>query len=52
MEKNLRIGGPVTGLNLDPAQGNAPRPNTITDAMVCLQTGDYYDCPLKDPTRL
>jgi hypothetical protein len=23
----------------DPAQGGAPRPNTITDAMVCSQKG-------------
>jgi hypothetical protein len=32
-------GGPVTGPNLDPAQGEALRPDTITDAMVCLKTG-------------
>ena len=31
--------GSVTGSNWDPSQGNAPRPDTITDAMVYLQTG-------------
>jgi hypothetical protein len=30
---------PVTGPNWDPSQGEAPRTDTITDAMVCLQTG-------------
>jgi hypothetical protein len=39
----------VTGPNWDPAQGDAPRPHTITDAMVCLQIWDYHDCLLKDP---
>jgi hypothetical protein len=29
----------VTGLNWDPSQGEAPRPDTIPNAMVCLQTG-------------
>jgi hypothetical protein len=29
----------VTGPNWDLAQGEAPRPDTITDAMVFLQTG-------------
>jgi hypothetical protein len=28
--------------NWDPAQGEAPRPVTITDAMVCLQRGAYH----------
>jgi hypothetical protein len=33
-------GGPVTGPNWDPAlKGQAPRPDTITNAMECLQTG-------------
>ena len=45
-----RKGGPGTGPNLDPTQGEAPRPDTITDAMVYLQTGAYHDCPLKGPT--
>jgi hypothetical protein len=39
-QKWRRAGGnesPVTGPNWDPAQGEAPRPDTITDAMVCLQ---------------
>ena len=32
-------GGPVTSPNWDPSQEEAPRPDTTTDAMVCLQTG-------------
>jgi hypothetical protein len=28
----------------------APRPDIITDVMVCSQKGNYYDCPLKVPT--
>jgi len=34
METRLGKGGPVTGPTWDPAQGEAPRPDTITDAMV------------------
>ena len=44
-------GGPVTGQNQKPAQGEALVPDTITDAMVCLQRGAYHDCPLKGPTN-
>jgi hypothetical protein len=29
----------MTGSNWDPAHGRALRPDTITDAVVCLQTG-------------
>jgi len=29
----------VTGPNWDPAQAEAPRPDTIADAMMCLQIG-------------
>jgi hypothetical protein len=28
----------VTSSNRDPGQGEAPRPDNVTDAMVCLQT--------------
>jgi hypothetical protein len=34
----------------DPAQEEAPRPDTITEAMQHSQKGTYHDCPLKDPT--
>jgi hypothetical protein len=37
----------VTGPKWDPAQGEAPRPDTITKAMVCSQKGTYHDCPQK-----
>ena len=40
----------MTGPKWDPAQGEASRPDTITDAMVCSQKWAYHDCPLKDPT--
>ena len=35
----------------DPAQRETPKPDTITDAMVCLQTGAYHDCPQKGPQK-
>ena len=43
----------MTGPIWDPCHGGTPRPNTITDAMMCLQTGKrvWYDCPLRDPTN-
>jgi hypothetical protein len=36
---------------IDIQLGEAARPDTITDAMVCLQTGAYQDCPLKVPKK-
>ena len=42
--------GPVTGPKWDPAQGEVPKPDTITEAMEHSQKGTYHDCPLKDPT--
>ena len=36
--------------NWDPAEGETPRPDTIIDTMVCLQTRPYHDCPPKCPT--
>jgi hypothetical protein len=30
--------------------GKAPRPDTITDAMECLQRGAWHGCPLRGPT--
>jgi hypothetical protein len=39
----------VTGPKWDPAQGEVPRSDTITEAMERLQKGTYYHCPLKDP---
>jgi hypothetical protein len=35
---NCGKGGPVTGANGDPSQWEAPRPDTITDTMMYLQT--------------
>jgi hypothetical protein len=31
-------------------QGEAPRPDAITEAMECSQKGTYHDCPPKGPT--
>jgi hypothetical protein len=31
---------PVTSPTWDPSKGQAPNVDTITDAMLCLQTGD------------
>ena len=39
MERNCRNGSPVTSPTWDPSQGEISRRDTITDAMVCLQTG-------------
>jgi hypothetical protein len=38
MEKRLGKGGLVTGPKWDSMQGESPRPDTIFDAMLCLQT--------------
>jgi hypothetical protein len=42
--------GTVTVPKWDPAQGEVPRLDTITEAMESLQKGIYHDGPLKDPT--
>ena len=39
-----------TGPKWDADQGEVPRPDTITEAMVCSQKGIYHDCPPEDPT--
>ena len=44
-------GGLVTGPAWDPSQGEASRSDTITDAMVCLQTGAYHGFPQKLPNK-
>jgi hypothetical protein len=50
MEMNLKKKeGPVTRSIWVPSQ-ETPRPETITDAIVCSQKGAYHDSPLKDPT--
>jgi hypothetical protein len=41
----------VTGPNWDPAQGEAPRPDTITDVRVCLQTWWPSERPNKHLTE-
>jgi hypothetical protein len=50
MEMSLRK-GTATGPKWVPAQGEASRPDTITEAMQHSQKGTYDDCPLKDPTN-
>ena len=42
--------GPVTGPKRDPAHGEVPRRDTITEAMECSQKGIYHDSTLEDPT--
>jgi hypothetical protein len=42
--------GPATGPKWDPAQGEVPRPDTITEAMKRSQKEIYHDCPPKDST--
>jgi len=39
---------PVIGPKKDPAQGEVPRPDTITEVKEHSQKGTYHDCPLKD----
>jgi hypothetical protein len=41
-----------TGPKWDTAQGEVPRPDTITEAMEHSQKGTYCDCPMNDPTEL
>lgn len=50
MEKKKRRGdcwkrAPVTGPTVDPPHGEIPRPENITDAMMCL--GADQGCPLR-----
>jgi hypothetical protein len=40
----------MTGLMWDPAQGEVPRLDTITEAMESSQKGTYHVFPLKDRT--
>ena len=37
----------MIGPKWDPAQGEVPRPDTITEAMEHSQKGTYHDCPPK-----
>jgi hypothetical protein len=50
MKRNLRKRRPSNRPNWHPAQGDTPRPDSITEAMQCSHKGTYHDCPLKDPT--
>jgi hypothetical protein len=49
MEKSLRKRMSNDRPKLRFNSGEAPRPEGMTEAMVCLQTGGYHDCPLKGP---
>jgi hypothetical protein len=44
--------GPATGPELDPAQGEVPRSDTITEAMEHSQKDTYHDCTLEDLTSI
>ena len=50
MEKSLRERRSGDSANWDQAQGEAPGPDTITDAVVYLQTEAKHGCPLRVPT--
>jgi hypothetical protein len=39
----------VTGPNWDPAQGETPRPDTVADAVVCLQKGAWHGYSPESP---
>ena len=41
----------MTGPTWDPSHGGTPRPDTVTDAMMCLQMGHWHDCSLRGPTN-
>ena len=50
--RDLDKGGPMTNPTWDPFReggGGAPISDTVTDAMICLQTGDYHGCPQRGP---
>jgi hypothetical protein len=49
MGRILRKEGPATGPKWDPAQGEDPRPGTITKAVEGSQKATYHDCHQKDP---
>jgi hypothetical protein len=55
METEERAGGPMTRPTWDSSHGvvgrahssTITRPDTITDAMMCYQTGVWHGCPLR-----
>jgi len=48
--RSWRKESPATAPKWNPAQVEAPRPDTITEAMGHSQKGTCHDCSLKDPT--
>ena len=49
--RNWRNDGPMTCPTWEPFHGWAPNPDTITDAMLCWQTGACLSCPLSGSTN-
>jgi hypothetical protein len=41
---------PMANPNWDPSHGRAPRPDTISEAMMYLQMGAWHGCLLRGPT--
>jgi len=52
IEQRVRNGQPMVSADWDPPHGWAPIPDTINDALLCLQTGVYHGFPLRDSTKL
>ena len=52
LKKSLGKGGPVAGPIWDSAHGEAPGPDTVTDAMVCLRAGAWFGWPLIGPISI
>jgi hypothetical protein len=41
--------GPITSPKLEPPHGKSPKPDTLSDAMMCFQVEDWQGCPQRVP---
>jgi hypothetical protein len=51
MERSLKKRSSSSSPRVGSSSREVPRPDTITEVMVCSQKGTYHDCPPKDPTK-